>query len=355
MFEKLEELESRFAAVTEQMCAPGLKPSDMATLNKERAQLEPIVEAFGALKKARDEREDNKGLLLESDPELKEMARGEITRLDAEIETLEENLKLLLLPKDPDDQKNVIIEIRGGTGGDEAALFAGELFQMYSRFAERMRWKVEIISLSEGSRGGYKEAVASITGDQVFAWLKFEAGVHRVQRVPDTETQGRIHTSACTVAILPEAEEVDVHIEDKDLRIDVFRSGGPGGQSVNTTDSAVRITHIPTGVVVQCQDEKSQIKNKAKALKVLRARLYEAERERLDRERSEERKAMVKSGDRSDKIRTYNFPQDRCTDHRIGLTVHNLPKLFAGDLQDLLSQVRAHFQSEQLRAQAQGN
>lgn len=353
MFEKLDELEARFASLMEQMGSPGLKPSEISTLNKERTQLEPVVEAYGALKKAKVEREGNKELLADSDPELKEMARSEVARLDEEIEKLSEDLKLLLLPKDPDDQKNVIIEIRGGTGGDEAALFAGELFQMYSRFAERMRWKVEIMSLSEGGRGGYKEAVASISGDQIYSWLKYEAGVHRVQRVPETETQGRVHTSACTVAILPEAEDVDIHIEEKDIRVDVYRSGGPGGQSVNTTDSAVRITHIPTGVVVQCQDEKSQIKNKSKAMKVLRARLYEAEKERVERERAQERKAMVKSGDRSDKIRTYNFPQDRCTDHRIGLTVHNLPKLFAGDLQDLLSQVRAHFQSEQLRNQGQ--
>lgn len=354
MFEKLAELERRLASILDEMSAPGLKPSEMSSLNKERTQLEPIVEAFCALRAAKVEREGNLELLAETDPEMKEMARAEISRLDGEIEVLEENLKLSLLPKDPDDQKNVIIEIRGGTGGDEAALFAGELFQMYARFADRMRWKVEVMNTSEGSRGGYKEVVASVTGDQVFAWLKFEAGVHRVQRVPDTETQGRIHTSACTVAILPEAEEVDIQIEDKDIRIDVFRAGGPGGQSVNTTDSAVRITHIPTGVVVQCQDEKSQLKNKAKAMKVLRARLYEAERLRLEQERSQERKAMVKSGDRSDKIRTYNFPQDRCTDHRIGLTVHNLPKLFAGDMQEMLSQVRAHFQSEQLRAQSQG-
>lgn len=351
MFEKLEELELRLGVVLEQMGAPGLKPSEMSALNKERTQLEPVVETFQALRKAKTEREDNNVLLSDSDAEIKEMAKVEIARLDEEIEKLEEHLKILLLPKDPNDQKDIIIEIRGGTGGDEASLFAGQLFQMYARFAERMRWKVEIMSASEGTRGGYKEVIASISGDQVYSWLKFEAGVHRVQRVPDTETQGRIHTSACTVAILPEAEEVDIQIDEKDLRIDVYRSGGPGGQSVNTTDSAVRITHIPTGVVVQCQDEKSQIKNKSKALKVLRARLYEAERERLDRERSEERKSMVKSGDRSDKIRTYNFPQDRCTDHRIGLTVHNLPKLFAGDLQDLLSQVRAHFQSEQLKGE----
>jgi peptide chain release factor 1 len=223
---------------------------------------------------------------------------------------------------------------------------------MYARFAEKMRWKLEIMSLSDGSKGGYKEVIATISGDQVYSWLKYEAGVHRVQRVPETETQGRVHTSACSVAILPEAEEVDIQIEEKDLRIDVFRAGGPGGQSVNTTDSAVRITHIPTGVVVQCQDEKSQLKNKNKAMKVLRARLYEAKQEELNRERAQERKAMVKSGDRSDKIRTYNFPQDRCTDHRVGVTVHNLPKLFAGEMMDMLSQIRAHFQAQQLSGQA---
>ncbi|MBH2006931.1 MAG: peptide chain release factor 1 [Myxococcaceae bacterium] len=352
MLDKLEEMTKRHAVLMEQLANPSLKPAELQTINKERTQLEPLVEAYERLKLLHVELEGNQLLLQDADPDIRDMAREEIGELNESVAHLEGEIKILLLPKDPNDQKNVIVEIRAGTGGDEAALFAGQLFHMYSRFAERMRWKVELMSLSDGSKGGYKEVIAMLSGDQVYAWMKFEAGVHRVQRVPETETQGRIHTSACSVAILPEAEEVDIQIEEKDIRVDVFRAGGPGGQSVNTTDSAVRITHIATGLVVQCQDEKSQLKNKNKAMKVLRARLYEAKQREVDRERAEERKAMVKSGDRSDKIRTYNFPQDRCTDHRVGVTVHNLPKLFAGELNELLSQVRAHFQAQQLSGSA---
>lgn len=348
MLDKLAEMARRHEALVAQLSSPNLKPNELQAANKERTQLEPLVEAYERLKLLLTEREGNQQLLQDTDPDMRDMAKEEIGRLNSEVTELEEQIKILLLPKDPNDQKNIVLEIRAGTGGDEASLFAGELFLMYTRFAEKMRWKIELLSLSDGSKGGYKEVIAMVTGDQVYAWMKFEAGVHRVQRVPETETQGRIHTSACSVAILPEAEEVDIQIEDKDIRIDVFRAGGPGGQSVNTTDSAVRITHIPTGVTVQCQDEKSQFKNKAKAMKVLRARLFDAKQAELDRERSEERKAMVKSGDRSDKIRTYNFPQDRCTDHRVGVTVHNLPKLFSGEMGDLLGQVRAHFQAQQL-------
>lgn len=348
MLDKLEEMARRHEALVDQLSSPNLKPSELQAANKERSQLEPLVGAYERLKSLLNELEGNQQLLQDADPDMRDMAKEEIGRLNQEIAALEEEIKILLLPKDPNDQKNIVLEIRAGTGGDEASLFAGELFGMYTRFAEKMRWKVEIMSLSDGSKGGYKEVIAMVTGDQVYAWMKFEAGVHRVQRVPETETQGRVHTSACSVAVLPEAEEVDIQIEDKDIRIDVFRAGGPGGQSVNTTDSAVRITHIPTGTVVQCQDEKSQFKNKAKAMKVLRARLYDAKEEELHKARADERKAMVKSGDRSDKIRTYNFPQDRCTDHRVGVTVHNLPKLFAGDMGDLLGQVRAHFQAQQL-------
>lgn len=351
MRDKLCGIKERYHAILDKLSGHGLDQASMLKLNKERAQIQPIVEAYDELESSEAELNDNNELLKDPDPDMRAMAKEEIDRLRIVIEELNERIKVLLLPKDPLDEKNVILEIRGGTGGDEAALFAGELFNMYARYAEIKRWKVELMSSSEGTKGGYKEITVTISGNEVYSYLKYEAGVHRVQRVPETETQGRVHTSACTVAVLPEAEEIDVKIEEKDIRVDVFRAGGPGGQSVNTTDSAVRITHLPSGLVVQCQDEKSQLKNKAKAMKVLRARLYDKMQEEIDKERAAERRDMVKSGDRSEKIRTYNFPQDRCTDHRVGLTVYNLPKLFAGELDDLIVKIRTHFQAEALKAQ----
>jgi peptide chain release factor 1 len=286
--------------------------------------------------------EGARSMLAEGDEELRELARAEVDALEARRADLEREIRVLLLPRDPNDEKNAILEIRAGTGGAEAALFALELFRMYNRYAERRGWKVEPLSLSESDAGGVKEVIASVAGDQVFHRLKHERGVHRVQRVPATESQGRIHTSTVTVAVLPEAEEIDVEIDPADLRVDVFRSSGPGGQSVNTTDSAVRITHVPTGVVVQCQDEKSQHKNKAKAMKVLRARLLEAEQQRAAGERASERRAQVGTGGRSEKIRTYNFPQTRITDHRAGVTLHRLEAALAGDLDELLDAVHSH-------------
>jgi len=346
--DRLSEIEARARALEERLSDPALasQPGEYAKVGKQLGALRPVLEAARRWRQIVSELEDARLLLHESDSELRELASSEVERLGAERDDLESRIKELLLPKDPNDDKDVILEIRAGTGGDEAALFAADLFRMYSRYAEAMGWKVEPLSVSEGAAGGSKEVIASIAGDRVWSRMKYERGVHRVQRVPATESAGRIHTSTATVAVLPEAEEVDVQIDPKDLRIDVFRSSGPGGQSVNTTDSAVRITHLPTGEVVQCQDEKSQHKNKARALKILRARLLEAEQERQAAARASEKKSQVGTGDRSEKIRTYNFPQSRITDHRVGVTVHRLAEVLEGDLGPLLDAVRAEFQKQ---------
>jgi peptide chain release factor 1 len=319
--------------------------------SKEYSDLDPVVEAFNAFQNMESEREEAEMLLSDpdSDQEMRQMAREELAALKGHVEEKWHYLQIMLLPKDPNENKNVILEIRAGTGGDEAGLFAGDLFRMYSRFGESHNWKLEMLSSSPTALGGFKEVVAMVTGKGAFAALKFESGVHRVQRVPTTEAGGRIHTSACTVAILPEADEVDININEKeDLRIDVFRASGPGGQSVNTTDSAIRITHIPTGLVVICQDEKSQLKNKAQALKVLKARLYDLEQQAADDERSQERRGQVGSGDRSERIRTYNFPQNRLTDHRINLTLHKLDSVIQGDLSEVISALTSQNQADQL-------
>lgn len=328
-----------------------LPPQEFVSLSKEYARLEPVVAAVTQYQKLVVEIDDLKSIIGGTDDEMKELAEAELPELEEKLPEAQQELEIMLLPKDEADDMNVILEVRAGTGGDEAALFAGDLFRMYCRHAELNGYKVEILSTSDGDIGGYKEVVAAIRGDSVFARLKFESGVHRVQRVPETESSGRIHTSAATVAVLPEPEEVDVQIEEKDLRVDVFRASGPGGQSVNTTDSAVRITHLPTGIVVSQQDEKSQHKNRAKAMQVLRARLFEAERERLESERSADRRSQVGSGDRSERIRTYNYPQGRVTDHRINLTLHKLEKIVAGDsLDDVIDLLLAEDQSRQLAA-----
>jgi len=353
MFSKLEEVEDRFREVEGLLSDPTVindQPRYRA-LTREHAGLSEVVSVLGHYKKSLAELEGNRELLKDSDAELRELAREEIPALEAEIERLTGVLKLLLLPKDSNDEKNIVLEIRAGTGGDEAALFAGDLFRMYSRYAEKERWKVEMLSASESDMGGFKEVIALISGVQVFSKLKFESGTHRVQRVPETETQGRIHTSACTVAVLPEAEDVDLEINPTDLRIDLFRASGAGGQHVNKTESAVRITHAPTGLVVSCQDEKSQHKNKARAMKVLKARLYDQLQAEQHAQQAAERKSQVGSGDRSERIRTYNFPQGRCTDHRIGLTLYKLDQIIQGEIDEVINALITHRQTELLAGQ----
>jgi peptide chain release factor 1 len=354
MIDRLEQMDQRYNELQAQFALPEVLNDHEKYQKTAKAlrEIEEPVEKFRELKQVRQGLAEARAMLGESDAEMRELAAVEVATLEPRQQALEEELKLLLLPKDPNDEKNVILEIRAGTGGDEASLFAAEVFRMYTRFAEQHKWKVEVMSLSESGIGGYKEIIAIVEGERVYSQLKWESGVHRVQRVPETEQQGRVHTSAITVAVLPEAEEVDIKIDAKDLRIDTFCSSGPGGQSVNTTYSAVRITHLPTNTVVSCQDEKSQIKNREKGMRVLRSRLYEMEMERQQSELAKERRQMVGSGDRSEKIRTYNFPQNRLTDHRIGLTLHQLDLIMDGKLQPVVDALIAHNQAEQLKGES---
>ncbi len=352
MLDKLEAIKMRFEEVAELIVQPDAM-ADMkkyTALTKEYKSLDKIVTQYKKFKEVLSNIENAKSVLVtEKDPDFRDLAKAELEELVPKKEEMEEQIKEMLIPKDPNDSKNVIMEIRAGTGGDEASLFAGDLFRMYQRFAEKTGWKMELIDYTEGTAGGYKEIICSVSGDDVYGKLKYESGVHRVQRVPATETQGRVHTSAATVAVLPEMEDVEVNINMNDIRKDTFCSSGPGGQSVNTTYSAIRLTHLPTGLVVQCQDEKSQIKNLEKALKVLRSRLYEIELQKHNDEVGAQRKQMVGSGDRSDKIRTYNYPQGRVTDHRVGYTVYNLPTVMDGNIEDFIEQLRIAENSEKLK------
>ena len=355
MDDKLQEIEHKFDRLEANLGDPAVL-SDAARLrktSKERSQLLPLVEAFRELKRVRAEVADYEAALADADPEMRQMAKDELPALRAKAVQLDEKLKVLLLPKDPNDERDVILEVRAGAGGDEAGLIANEVLRMYLCYAERKGWRFTVVDSSDNAAGGIKDATVTISGDGIYSSLKYESGVHRVQRVPATEAQGRIHTSTVTVSVMPEAEEVDVQINPADIQMDVMRSTGSGGQSVNTTDSAVRLTHKPTGVVVKCQQEKSQIKNRAMALKMLRSKLFEMELERRTQARDAERRSQVGTGDRSEKIRTYNFPQDRLTDHRIGFTRHNLQAVMDGDIEDVIVACRTYFQAEALRREAQ--
>ncbi len=350
MFAKLQELEKKYLALEEEMSQPDIfqDRDRYLKVTKEHSDLEEVVKTYRLYKDIEQQIEENKILLSDEDPDIQELAKEELNSQKKQIEKLKDKIKILLLPKDPNDEKNVLLEIRAGTGGEEAALFAADLFRMYHRYAEQKGWKVEIMNSSPTDIGGFKEIIALISGNRVFSRLKYESGIHRVQRIPETETQGRIHTSAVTVAVLPEADAVDVEIDPADLRIDVYRASGAGGQHVNKTESAVRITHVPTGLVVQCQDERSQHKNKAKAMKVLSARLLDLKIREQQKHLTQERRAMVGSGDRSERIRTYNFPQGRITDHRIGLTLYKLDAVMSGELDEILDSLGTYFQAQAL-------